>query len=546
MAKSSPSRLSILFGAVLSLVGAATAWMALAGETLIIPLTPYRLPMSFATIGGLVVVGLGIVAAFLPPRLALAAMVFIGGIALVFGIGQRPPIRGDRLVLSSGGPASNNAPITSLPRIWESSGAWYEQFNQRDPELGNKGIPHRVARHYHPDFAKPVTYTLDENGWRTQPEPRGDSHPKPILFLGCSFTFGYGVFDNESFSAVLAAEAWQSYRVRNFAFPGAGTAYSCRALQLALNEGPPPLCVFYGFLDDHVHRNSIRKSHFGRMNMFFPRYEIAGGNLTFLGVADSAAANAEPSPQLDQKEEALTLALLKEMGDRCAAIGAPFFVLGFSNPPAKIAERIRAIPSVRWIDLVGVSYATYPRDGHPTAAWHRLVARAIAADPRIAEATEQPALYQPAAIRAAPRWDLLKNDVEGVTARFSRTAGEGSWRVDHLRIKPEEPYYLQLALNSFAVRAHQPIAVELSIRADRPRDVILALEQARAPWKPLGLWKTLSLGTDWRPIRETVLSPVNEPVASLRIVLGNDASAIEIREVILTIAGKRFDPMSFD
>lgn len=183
--------------------------------------------------------------------------------------------------------------------------AWNDQ-------LGYLGYPLTRARNWNaPDFD--VTYRFDEAGWRRTPiagQSRGE-----VLVLGCSFTFGIGCEDDETWPFQCAERFWQGYQVCNRAWPSAGTAFAHRALVEQLDRGRAPRVVLYTMLQDHPRRNALRKSWadhlFGKV--WLPSYGFEDGRLHYLGLVPKRAAHEADGPELDQREENLAVAQLYEM-----------------------------------------------------------------------------------------------------------------------------------------------------------------------------------------------------------------------------------------
>lgn len=83
---------------------------------------------------------------------------------------------------------------------------------QSDTMYGWRHIPLSKGRHRVP-FTFDVSYSIDSLGNRAT--PGGYKLPK-VLFLGCSFTFGHGVENGETYSALLAKQ-FPSFKMVNAA-----------------------------------------------------------------------------------------------------------------------------------------------------------------------------------------------------------------------------------------------------------------------------------------------------------------------------------------
>lgn len=105
-----------------------------------------------------------------------------------------------------------------------------------------------------------------------------ESKKKPIVLFGCSFTYGYGLAENQIFSHKLANLTNRS--VYNRAVPGTGTALMYYQLNDTdfKKEIPDAEYIIYTFIPDHFNRLFLN-----RMTDFDPRlmlrYEIKNGKL---------------------------------------------------------------------------------------------------------------------------------------------------------------------------------------------------------------------------------------------------------------------------
>lgn len=100
-----------------------------------------------------------------------------------------------------------------------------------------------------------ITVTTNAHGFRVTPAaPRAT---KSILFFGCSFTFGHGVEDHETFPYLVGESLGGAVATYNFAFNGWGPNEMLAALQSGLVativKERPELAV-YLTITDHVRR----------------------------------------------------------------------------------------------------------------------------------------------------------------------------------------------------------------------------------------------------------------------------------------------------
>jgi hypothetical protein len=127
-------------------------------------------------------------------------------------------------------------------------------FYQPDSLLGYRGKPGRFELTLQDSLKFIVTHNGD--GWR-QPIEATDSLPE-IWILGCSFTHGYGVNDNDTYAAQLQAKL-PSYRVRNFGMDAFGTLQNWFTLRRLLQQGGKPAIVVLGYGAFHDQRNTANR-----------------------------------------------------------------------------------------------------------------------------------------------------------------------------------------------------------------------------------------------------------------------------------------------
>lgn len=132
--------------------------------------------------------------------------------------------------------------------------------------------------------------SIDRPGLRRTPTV---SRPqREFVFLGCSFTFGTGVDDEESLPSQFAK--WRPRdQVYNFGRPGASPSWSLFSMQRerpdiyrSLGEGPKT--VIYTYIEDHLERMIVRSNRFGpdwNDDFLFstPFYEVAGDLVKYRG-----------------------------------------------------------------------------------------------------------------------------------------------------------------------------------------------------------------------------------------------------------------------
>jgi len=245
------------------------------------------------------------------------------------------------------------------------------------------------------------------NGERFIPGADMPGQPE-ILFLGCSFTYGYGVDDGDAFPALIQNEL-TDWRVRNSAVPGYGTAQHLLQLRERIKSDPPE-AVFLSLSSVHFIRTVL--SHRYRSNLRigyrrsaqevndkmkgakFPYMETCG-EIKFQdwetmypeiwGRYTTATANFLQI-RWDRIKEAsadpveITACIIQEMKQLCEEKNIPFGVICLdSNHETKRLEK--SIPEVPWKN-VGFSFknkklTNHPHDGHPNRAGHKKIAQSV-------------------------------------------------------------------------------------------------------------------------------------------------------------------------
>lgn len=157
------------------------------------------------------------------------------------------------------------------------------RFYIYDPDLGylprpNVKVSIRKKRWKTNEVLFDAVYSTDKYSRRiTVPQNKAD---QALIFLGCSYTFGWGVNDDETLPSQLAA-LMPEFSVLNYGFNGAGAQHILeilRSKKIHTHGLPEKAAVIYPFLHVHIRRAigvyDISKSKsFGK---YFPWYELEG------------------------------------------------------------------------------------------------------------------------------------------------------------------------------------------------------------------------------------------------------------------------------
>jgi hypothetical protein len=251
---------------------------------------------------------------------------------------------------------------------------------------------------------------LPDGSRATAPEPAA-GRPE-VLLLGCSFTMGWAVSDDETWAWGLQARR-PDLHVINRASIGYGTYHSLLLLEERLRAGDRPAAVLYGYFFGHDERNAV-----GPHNLFgIAMYSLEGmartpystlgpsgelvrhppeawpawpfhDRLALVGVLERAYAELHAGER-ERDAFDLTNRLVQEIAEVCRRHHIPFAMVVLLAPAPKIhaarLEFMRAhdIPviecdSASAPELKGALHMV-PDDGHPDAAVHAWWARCVAA-----------------------------------------------------------------------------------------------------------------------------------------------------------------------
>lgn len=247
-----------------------------------------------------------------------------------------------------------------------------------------------------------VLYTLNKDGFRVTPE-RGAAADTAVLLFGCSFTFGEGVEDKETYAYKLGELLGERYQVYNFAHRGYGAHQMLAQIESGIL---PPLCarykhIFAFFLTIANHPD--RCTGFINYSTVAPKYILENGKITRDGLLtgsntikiydiifrNSALYTKKIKPLIQDVRFSDTIALhtaiiaesAKQMQQRCRA---DFTVLVWPDFLEEI-DRLKAhsLPVLSLAQAMPdwenthLRYELGKRDGHPNALAHDIIAHEL-------------------------------------------------------------------------------------------------------------------------------------------------------------------------
>lgn len=517
----SPRKFHVLFCALATTLGLVLMGISQVISSVSIPFTWVRIDSEYGLVLGILVTLLGLASWKLPTPFAMMLSSSVGTLIIIVVLGYRPIQAGDLSMM-----------LGAKPRIWQSDHEWSELISRNDDRYGWSNSPNASGRQVNRDFS--VSYNLDSEGWRRLPAVAAGSARGEVWFLGCSFTFGVGVEDEQTYPHRLAAQAWPTFQVRNFSVSGWGTTQAHLALEHALKQRSAPQLVIYGLIAHHRQRNYLRKSWFAKSRGgWVPRVEVENGQLRWHGMGANLEANWEDGSELDEAEYRVTEALIRGMARLSREHGVPFVLLLLDDVEARMLDPLRDEPGLHIVDVGDLSSSFFPNEGHPTAVWHQAIAHAIAANPLFAELAHSTELYAPDAIPDPPMraWQASWNrqDSESMRAIIGYPERTGApLHIDLWGTPSGDPWKAVVQRSDYSIKKGQMYSLELSARAMGTRPLRVVVSNRQPPWAILGLDESFELTPEWQTFRRVFIAEDDDPAAKLMLLLGESNEAIEL------------------
>ena len=273
-----------------------------------------------------------------------------------------------------------------------------------DPELGYTHIAGQYRVELPTGFAFGVTHDADTLRL-TGPATEVTGQPE-IWLLGCSFTHGWSLDDEQSYPWLLQ-QRMPDFQIVNFGVSGYGTVQSLIQMQRALDSGRRPAAIILAYAHFHEVRNTFVRKR---------RKQVAPRN--YLGALDHPRARLAPDGTLQievvrvaydafplQRRSALvhaiemlyndfeawqarsqdvTLALIERTAAVAGQAGIPFAVAGITD--SRHTGEMLARAQNRRIQTVDIStdldregYTNKPHDPHPSALATQIYAAKLGA-----------------------------------------------------------------------------------------------------------------------------------------------------------------------
>lgn len=249
----------------------------------------------------------------------------------------------------------------------------------------------------------PMTF-LDDYSRRSWKTPRKPDQRAEVLVVGCSFTEGYGVVDEDTFSYLLNAR-YPYLMFHNFGTGGYGTYQSLLRVKkdLARPDNANIPLVIYGFIDLHMQRNEavpnwVRSLAMRRDQYVVPPHVRMGENgLEYYGPSTiqfwpleshsaliTLLANAYLELRLRTHGPQLpaTTALIEQLNQYVTGLHKRFLVVLLNHPPKGLVPFLES-KQIDHVDCENPAFDKGPSEfhvggtGHPNGAQNALWAGCI-------------------------------------------------------------------------------------------------------------------------------------------------------------------------
>lgn len=230
-----------------------------------------------------------------------------------------------------------------------------------------------------------------------------------MLLLGCSFTYGYGVNDGDTFAA-LVQQAFPEEVVRNKGVIGYGTIQSLLQLREMIKQGSLET-VLLNFSSFHFMRNGLSQAYRSNLKIGYQRSSPDVASLMQLSKFPyinecSSEVKYQPWESMytnwygrnwsaivnwlqvtdDRRKDAaidelsIAACLIREMSYLCRMNGITFGVVCLDSTPETIQLQSE-LSGLNWLnvgfDFSNPALTNIPYDSHPNKMGHELIAHKI-------------------------------------------------------------------------------------------------------------------------------------------------------------------------
>ncbi|MCB9104507.1 MAG: SGNH/GDSL hydrolase family protein [Anaerolineales bacterium] len=308
--------------------------------------------------------------------------------------------------------ALNLRKMASTPQITTT---YSQVYIEPDEELGYtlKPLTRATAIQKQGDeVVYDVTYTTDALGRRPTPIDKPDERSHFILFFGGSYTFGDGLWDDETLPAQVG-ELAPEYKPYNYGVPGYGTQQLLVKLQSdeILDEVPERDGIaIYVFICAHIKRVVGTTDVQNTWGRYMPYYFLDANDQlvrqsdlvtarpwlsaidALVGISQTGKYFNITLPRINDNHRRLTARIIAEAQQsfRDKYQSDAFYVLIYPHNPC--AAEI--IPFLEEVNVKVLDYSTLFKfgdaglwipDGHPTASAQKIVAQKLVTDLGLAD-----------------------------------------------------------------------------------------------------------------------------------------------------------------
>jgi Carbohydrate binding domain len=95
------------------------------------------------------------------------------------------------------------------------------------------------------------------------------------------------------------------------------------------------------------------------------------------------------------------------------------------------------------------------------------------------------------------------------------------------------PWHIQVNRDGIAIRSLHGYALAFRARADRVRNIAVAVSKGHEPWYGLGLYKTIGLTPDWQSFELEFKSIEDDDYARIHFDIAGDGGSVELSGIAL-------------